>query len=123
MTLTDWLSELERVEKAATKGPWTRNRTYQHTDPICRFGGGLWAIYPPLDSEVSDSKDSALIAQSRNALPKLLAIVRVQQEALKFYSTRLQDGLELDSQGNLQRVNREMAAKALAEMEKIVGGG
>lgn len=97
----DQIAELERLEKAATKGPW-----YQTGSPWFQDGSGVLAGSPdphvaPLivdceswagereeqqrdhpDAELADpDDDAALIAAMRNALPALLAEVRRAREA------------------------------------------
>lgn len=125
MTLHNWLSELERVEKAATPGPWYKDRDFpeikkSHTqfvaicDPKHDYSHGMTKCHD----------DANFIAQSRNALQKLLAIIRVQQEALEKIKSPDMAGLHgmIIADMGLKHFTECTATMALAAVEKIVGG-
>ncbi len=61
--MSDWLDELKKLDAAATLGPWQNEFDYIHSketgETLCRG---------------DDYGDMELIAKTRNALPKLIAI-------------------------------------------------
>lgn len=105
--LDKWLEEGERLEKAATKGPWEADE-YGVTGPA---GIGKPAVL---------AKNSAFIADARTRVGKQREIIRVMREALKGLvdpCTR-QDY----SVADLDQVVSRIASAALAEVERIAKG-
>ena len=79
------LDELERLESAATCGPWLAAAGAAGTDAISgtdRDADGLWNVW--LADNVIP-QDAALIVALRNALPSLLACARLVREIADDY--------------------------------------
>lgn len=91
--LEDKLAELERLEKAATPGPWeSRQGTKWSSIVQVREGWELavanvhlGAFTAPKGQLAANVADAALISATRNSLPGLLKAVRGMAEALEFY--------------------------------------
>lgn len=124
VTLEEKIDELERLEKAATPGPW-RSSTWYGID------GGWAAVGPhhePLSDEDSDEpdgevedrakNDAAFIAAARNHLPDILAALK-EAQAKRFQhedAVALADAcLERDD----LRAKLETATEALREIAAI----
>jgi len=79
------LDELERLERAATPGPWFEVKM-----------GTVWLSVPMMAGILAGS-DAAFIASARNALPALIARVRELEVAAKkaseFMNMRPEQGL------------------------------
>jgi hypothetical protein len=83
------LEELERLEKAATKGPWAVEQwvgrtviapmcaKYPHTQYICGASGVIDQVGGSADA------NAALIVAARNALPGLLRVVKTAQSFIR----------------------------------------
>lgn len=72
-----WLAERERMEKAATPGPWraTEERVYADLDD-----GAVCVASPNLNFSDRCAPDAAFIADARAAVPALVAEVRRLRE-------------------------------------------
>lgn len=121
MNLNDWLSELERVEKAATPG---EIESISAECPECHAGWAAVTIYNGKKEVWSSIEDQQLFVTARNALQKLLAIIRVQQEALEELSSEQMDcGLSHDDACCINEAGIcHVADAALATAAKIAGG-
>lgn len=87
--MTIKLSELEALEKAATKGPWEWSGRKVDEDghvyiPQCSALGGT--LIHLADTYEGSAEDCDLIAAARNALPELLAFVRKARKLLTDYT-------------------------------------
>lgn len=145
-TLEEFLERLEELEKKATPGPWTAKD--------CSVQNCWCGYIECLPENFSEGKirdwivgtgemrlaDCAFTAQARNALPKLLKVVRVLKEGLSYYgsvqrwesttheSTR--DGIgcgdfetrKLEIGSGYEQVGGKHAREALAEAERIIEG-
>jgi len=111
------LNELEKLEKAATSGPW-KWRKFGTEMLLCadhgpRFilisGGHTRNERGVLDPMTGKEPVSALIAELRNAAPALIRIARAAKEYVEYE-------IECDSRG-AYKYWREMN-EALKELEK-----
>lgn len=85
-----WIEELERLEKLASKAPWSSSPVDEHKDVVLYAGDGDWVANvgnwarlndatPGVQLETIETEHQAnadLIAAARNALPKLIALAR-----------------------------------------------
>lgn len=79
--LPSWIEELERLEAAATRGPWALSKwkaleivaNDERMTIVCEVSGA--------PSNAASVADRDLIAASRNALPTLLRLARLAVEA------------------------------------------
>jgi type III secretion system FlhB-like substrate exporter len=78
--LTAALEALERMEKAATPGPWLHRYFLGRADWPVVIAEGTGHIAGNIDGEISDA-DAALIAAARNSLPMLIALGKLAIEA------------------------------------------
>lgn len=94
MITDEQLQEWERIEKAATPGPWVYDETEDDNglDPVAMLADGhspcgVYAVNfrAPLDDQPFNGK---FIAAARTALPDLIAEVRRLRAALKHYADR-----------------------------------
>lgn len=81
MTLADLRAEIERLDAAATKGPW-RNGPDPYDAGILAQCGTLIAGLGPTESPTRFEANRDFIALSRTALPELLRRLIVAEEAL-----------------------------------------
>ena len=110
------LDELERLERAATPGPWVDvdPHNIRHAEPNIYAG----------DQEIADvfssTADSALVCAARNALPALLRVARAAQKARRL-SARL-DELAAALEADLNDVETQTAYELLSsdEVEALV---
>lgn len=105
------LDELERLDQAATPGPWAANR-----------GSHGVMVLSPLNiivatcswgTDEANTANSALICAARNALPALLRVARAAQTLLDQVPSAIDDP-ELDEA-------REALETALAALEGAEG--
>jgi hypothetical protein len=97
------LEELERLEKAATPGPW-------HVDGgIIRDKGGRERA--DVSCNPRETGDGALIAAARNALPGLIARLRTAEECHEAWLATWEDDMETQAQRDATH-NRWRAAIA-----------
>lgn len=121
MNLPTFLRRLEELEKAATPGPWIEREDLDYYQGGTYLGiggydykdgskvpGSAYFETNVCRIESSDS-DKEFIAESRNALPLLIRIIRIQQEALQHFSDHCY--------GNY--IN-EKSKDALAQVERVV---
>lgn len=112
------LSRLEELERGAVSKPWTSD--YSDEKGFVDADGAL--IGTTSDSEFFSSDlaheqdlfHAKFIAESRNALPILLKIIRKQQEALK----QIEELPPIHERGR-----RDITRAALEEVEEIARGG
>ena len=82
MTDPAWIDELERLEKAATAGPWLDRPTPRGPDgwatcqAVVGTGGNGNTIYATPSGGVFPACDKALLIALRNAAPALIAAAR-----------------------------------------------
>lgn len=105
------LDELERMEKAATPGPWYSNRTEPAPYEICSGNPRTPDLLAAVVPEYGMNAD--LIVAARNALPALLAVARAAQALLGQVPSTIDDP-ELDEA-------REALEAALAALEGAEG--
>jgi len=117
------LSELEKLEREATPGPWKRDKDYDVVT-VARNEQGKHRLVAGSYSCFPDVADSAFIAASRNALPELIAALRMAHAALTATRGELAVG---HLEGNLAAcecwrcaMRRVYVDPALAEIEKRV---
>lgn len=92
--LEQYLSELEKLEKAATRlNAWYAHEGGDSYGPEATVRGPFmrWfrvtEVSPEYSKHVSDSfNDAKFATASMNALPKLLEITRIMSSALKYYA-------------------------------------
>lgn len=80
----DELDELERLEKAATKGPWTK----RYADRVVLEGdydGSLSVAHFYHEDGMACESNAALVASLRNAFPALLQLARIGAAAVEYY--------------------------------------
>lgn len=112
----DILKKLEEMEKKATPGPWV-NRP---SGIVQRQGGSgpiiFWDDHPKTENK--DWKANyELIAETRTALPVLIAVIREQQKAIEFYAEQEEwDKAEIND-GGLEA--RETQAKVEQMLKEI----
>lgn len=70
------IDELEKLDREATPGPWEVDKSWSTT--AISFAG--WSKLGYMGFNVADEADAELIAKTRNALPKLVAVVRASEE-------------------------------------------
>jgi hypothetical protein len=100
------LSRLEALEAAATPGPvHASDPNTSHFEVTTELKEPLWF------AECFNQADTELVAALRNSCKTLIAIVRVQGEALEHYDEWLFDVAEGD-----------VARKALARAEALAKG-
>lgn len=114
------LDELERLEKAATPGPWTATSVH--------WGGSTIRIHPEGDSVgpwgkfsncLSSFADHDLSAATRNALPAIIAELRAARECtyiLKWAS-------DCDALRNEDEDMADLAVEKLAAYAATKGDG
>lgn len=116
--LDQFLSAIEEVEKKATPGPWIRNGTGGY---ICYHqieDDRILDYISSPNSQLNETKpDAEFIAASRSAIPQLLEIVRIQQEALK---NILHKNSHKASRTACE--DREIIENALAAVQRVVEG-
>lgn len=83
MSTPDWLDELERLHQKATPGPWRRYQTGIGVVVCAVAPGKAHTLYADPPGGTFPSADLALIRESRNALPRLLAIARAARAAAR----------------------------------------
>jgi hypothetical protein len=81
MTLEQLLNELEALEKRSTRGPWASNGYIDVFPATTKYPIAKCSSNRMFRS-IEETK-AALIAAARNALPKLIAVIKKQDEALK----------------------------------------
>lgn len=130
-SLEAWLKGLEEVESKATEGPWKINGsgtiicdlTEECTHTIIAPHGGCRNEIEEIDD------DAEFIIQSRNALPKLIEIIRIQQGAIKCIAAEHRHRqeteeywLDLDQVfcATVLATDIKIARNALAAVEKVV---
>lgn len=103
MTTTLDLDELERLEKAATPGPWAH---YGHhtTGKLWLYGTADYANHPRIalieeglnygqDVPATESANADLITAMRNALPALIAAARETERMWSMHAEYVRDAL------------------------------
>lgn len=99
---SEQLDELERLEKAATKGKWWREECAEHGCQLLKY---KWDDVPTWLAESSSHRDSIanfdLICALRNACPVLISLARiglaaVEQSTLGFDGDDGERRVELD---------------------------
>lgn len=105
--LTEFLSQLEELDKNATVAPWVAG-TYGVPNVVHNY---FIEISDFSDQRLLKKEDAALIAQTRNALGTLLKIIRLQSEALESSCMCGEFGYILDPCPS---------CKAKAEIEKLL---
>lgn len=125
------IADLDAAEKRATKAPWLWDDTgFSDRTGVISVAGAMVARTLPTDvggdvAEVfaiggdPEPENGALIAAARNALPRLLALVRVQDEALRLAEVQIVD---LGKRANLECGTPDFV-HALAEVRKALGKG
>lgn len=89
MKLTDFLERLEELEKLATKGRWFFNG-YSAVGTSINDDDNLFSHHDVIAGDTGTKQataDCAFVAESRNALPLLLKIIRRQNEVLESVSS------------------------------------
>lgn len=88
------LNELERLEKAATPGPWKWDSDQIKDDPmnrcryrVCVVGKTVMQTYYSSD-DVHAEADATLTCALRNALPELLRRLREAEEILSWLESQ-----------------------------------
>jgi hypothetical protein len=120
------VAELERLEKEATPGPWKRDKDLDVVT-VARDERGKHRLVAGSYSCFPDDADSAFIAASRNALPELIAALKIAVEALKKLEGwemvfRLEAPMSFPS-GVRKQVSERVsspASEALTEIRKLV---
>ncbi len=120
--LEQLIEKLSELEKKATKGPW-KTIAPDHASEnwfVSRIPGkesvslveqGIpFYICHELRKDTHSRTNAELIAASRNALPKLLSIIKVYKEALEFYATEI---------GGTADMSCGIAQAALERAEKL----
>ena len=94
------LNELDRLEKAATPGPWKWDSDQIKDDPmnrcryrVCVVGKTVMQTYYSSDDRHAEA-DIALTCAIRNALPDLLAILRTAEAHADELESALRDLLD-----------------------------
>ncbi len=126
------LDEIERLEQAATPGPWKQDRNWYITGPDNdwdehwgseRVGRDLAKFNPRFDQRVchvngppggcnSPDADFALIAAARNALPGMIRELREARSVLERLA---------DSQGDLDEIRASVETLGLALVQQTHG--
>jgi hypothetical protein len=118
MTLQTYLEELERLEKEATPAPWREHLwigPIEHPDGVKAsiFGHGPIHIYKA--ENLQAIIDSELISKSRNAIPKLLAVIRELLGTIK--DIRVHAAYDLDVNATIPLIIKGL----LTRCDEIVG--
>ena len=108
------LERLKELEAKATPGPWESVDFGVHSERVAIAGRGF-LVNDEVDSVYCHQSDADLIAEMRNALPKLLAVV----EAADILATHVSGVLELGAIGTPETTKGwlENYLKARAELK------
>lgn len=71
MSLLQTIERLEKLEKGATKGPW-----FVHGEDVCYGIEGDSSETFTIEDACNFEENNAFIAESRNAMPELIAALR-----------------------------------------------
>lgn len=119
--LTELLDRLTKLHEEATPAPWRFDCGNLRVEAICRQPVCDISTYSDIYGrcgEIKEYEDNAeLIAASRNALPLLLQIVKIQQEALEKISI---SDLPLDEEHE-KVPSSYFAERTLKAAERIAG--
>lgn len=107
-TISKFISELEELEKKATPAKWEKMPSgYVKPGPSPYYHKG--ELIGTTFGDALTNDDAKFIAQSRNALPKLLQVLKVLSGGLEHISTHAS-------------MSRQVADKALTEAARILEG-
>lgn len=91
-TLPQLLTELERLEKEATPGPWYVGHISEVKPPAADVDSAVGAIC----DKVYTYHDQAFIIECRKNLPTLLTAIHKMKEALEYVVAHEHSNLEMD---------------------------
>lgn len=105
MTLTEYLTELERLAKAAPPGPWT---TFADEDTF-----GIYHLAEHIDLRDGEPEDNASFISALNpdTALKLIELVEVMREALNYIA---------EGEDVFAEAEQQAAKAALQRAEEII---
>ena len=119
-TILKFITDLEELEKKATLGEWGHEEErYSARNVIgVRPNDDRWIVH--CQPEFNGYGNAEFIAHSRNALPKLLAAMRILVDACEWYGDNCENKVAKYTTEEQVRYSGELAREALARVKEIL---